>query len=82
MTRRAVELPVLGAHGPVDHAASAAAFNADVARTDWHDEALWFVRVKRDRAAAAVPEWEALRARASAIKEHALTHLDEYLVQF
>jgi L-lactate dehydrogenase complex protein LldF len=40
------------------------------------------VRVKRDRAAASVPEWEALRARASAIKEHALTHLDEYLVQF
>ena len=37
---------------------------------------------KRDRAAAAVPDWEALRARASAIKEHALTHLDEYLEQF
>ena len=82
MTRRAVELPVLAAREPVDHAAAAATFNADVARTDWHDEALWFVRVKRDRAAAAVPEWEALRARASAIKEHALTHLDEYLVQF
>ena len=82
MTQRAFELPVLGAHEPVDHPAAAAAFNAYVARTDWHDEALWFVRVKRDRAAAAVPEWEALRARASAVKEHALTHLDEYLVQF
>jgi L-lactate dehydrogenase complex protein LldF len=82
MTQRAFELPVLAAHEPVDHAAAAAAFNADVARTDWHDDALWFVRMKRDRAAAAVPEWEALRARASAIKEHALTHLDEYLVQF
>jgi L-lactate dehydrogenase complex protein LldF len=82
MTQRAFELPVLAAHEPVDHAAAAAAFNADVARTEWHDEALWFVRVKRDRAAASVPEWEALRARASAIKEHALTHLDEYLVQF
>ena len=82
MTQRAFELPVLAAHEPVDHPAAAAAFNADVARTDWHDEALWFVRLKRDRAAASVPEWEALRARASAIKEHALTHLDEYLVQF
>ena len=82
MTQRAFELPVLESHEPVDHAAAAAAFNADVARTDWHDESLWFVRVKRDRAAGAVPEWEALRARASSIKEHALTHLDEYLVQF
>jgi len=82
MTQRAFELPVLETHEPVDHARAAAEFNADVARTEWHDEALWFVRVKRDRAAASVPEWEALRARASAIKEHALTHLDEYLVQF
>ena len=82
MTQRSFELPVLAAREPVDHAAAAEAFNADVARTDWHDEALWFVRVKRDRAAAAVPEWEALRDRASAIKAHALTHLDEYLVEF
>jgi L-lactate dehydrogenase complex protein LldF len=82
MTQRSFELPVLAAREPVDHARAAAAFNADVARTDWHDEALWFVRTKRDRAAASVPEWEALRDRASAIKEHALTHLDELLVQF
>jgi L-lactate dehydrogenase complex protein LldF len=82
MTQRAFELPVLAAHQPVDHAAAAAEFNADVARTDWHDDALWFVRQKRDRAAASVHDWEALRARASAIKEHALTHLDQYLVQF
>ena len=64
----------------MDHAAAAAAFNADVARTDWHDDALWFVREKRDRAAELVPDWEELRERASAIKEHALSHLDEYLV--
>ena len=82
MTQRSFELPVLGPPKPVDHAGAAAVFTADVARTEWHDDALWFVRVKRDRAAASVPEWEALRARASAIKEHALTHLDEYLVQF
>src|SRR5262245_47497215 len=77
MTQRSVELPVL--HPPrVDHAAAAAAFTADVPRTDWHDDALWFVREKRDRAAAAVPDWEELRHRASSIKEHALSHLDEY----
>ncbi|CAN5205585.1 lactate utilization protein B [soil metagenome] len=82
MSKRAFELPVLGQRAPVDHAAAAAVFNADVERTDWHDAALWFVREKRDRAAAMVPDWEELRIRASAIKEHALTHLDEYLTQF
>jgi L-lactate dehydrogenase complex protein LldF len=82
MTRRAFELPVAGVPRRVDHAAAAAAFTADEARTGWHDASLWFVREKRDRAAASVPEWEELRARASAIKEHALTHLDEYLVRF
>ena len=29
-----------------------------------------------------IPEWEELRSLASAIKEHTLTHLDEYLDQF
>lgn len=82
MMRRVFELPVLHGAAPVDHAAAAAAFTADAARTSWHDESLWLVREKRDRAAALVPDWEALRARASAIKEHALTHLDEYLEQF
>lgn len=66
----------------IDHAAAAARFNADAARVGWHDNALWFVRKKRDRAAASVPEWEALRDLASAIKEHTLSRLDEYLVQF
>jgi len=66
----------------VDHARAAADFIADEARTDWHDGALWFVREKRDLAAAAVPEWEALRELASAIKEHTLSRLDEYLVAF
>ena len=82
MSKRAFELPVLGQPARVDHAAAAAVFNADVDRTDWHDESLWFVRERRDRAAALVPDWEELRVRASAIKEHALTHLDDYLTQF
>jgi L-lactate dehydrogenase complex protein LldF len=81
MTQRSFELPVLHPR-PVDHAAAAATFTRDVARTDWHDDALWFVREKRDRAAATVPDWEELRQRASSIKEHALSHLDEYLEQF
>ena len=66
----------------IDHAAAAARFNADPARVGWHDGALWFVRLKRDRAAASVAEWEALRELASAIKEHTLSHLDEYLERF
>jgi L-lactate dehydrogenase complex protein LldF len=33
------------------------------------------VREKRDRAARALPEWEALRECASAIKAHTLDHL-------
>lgn len=84
MTRSATSrpLPVLDAEGAVDHAAGAAQFTADAARTGWHDGALWFVREKRDRAAATVPEWETLRDLASAIKTHTLSRLDEYLALF
>jgi L-lactate dehydrogenase complex protein LldF len=81
MSLRAFPLPVLDEPGPVDHAAAAARFVADEPRTDWHDGALWFVRQKRDVAVAAIPEWETLRELASAIKGHALSHLDEYLEQ-
>ena len=51
-------------------------------RTHWHDESLWFMRVKRDRAAAQVPEWERLRELAQAIKAHALANLPALLEQF
>jgi L-lactate dehydrogenase complex protein LldF len=57
-------------------------FNRDEARTDWHDQALWFIRQKRDLAAHSLPEWENLRELASAIKANVLSQLDEYLVQF
>jgi L-lactate dehydrogenase complex protein LldF len=76
-----IPLPTLQ-RAPVDHAAASAAFVADGPRTDWHDAALWHVREKRDRAAASVPEWEALRTLAAAVKDHALSRLDGYLEAF
>jgi L-lactate dehydrogenase complex protein LldF len=65
-----------------DHAILAAQFIADEPRTDWHDETLWFVRHKRDKAAQSLPEWEQLRNWASAIKAHTLANLDQYLLEF
>ena len=67
---------------PVDHAAAADVFNENEARVDWHNTSLGLMRTKRDRAVEQVPEWEALRALASSIKEHTLSHLDEYLEMF
>src|SRR5947208_1154592 len=32
----------------MNHAANAAVFTKDDVRTHWHDQALWFVRAKRD----------------------------------
>lgn len=66
----------------VDHAKAASAFIKDEPRTDWHDETLWFVREKRDRAAHGIPEWELLREWASQIKDHTLSNLDNYLLEF
>src|SRR5229473_2559044 len=66
----------------VTHAAKAAAFVANDARMHWHDQAVWFVRQKRDVARAAVPEWEELRGLASQIKAHALSRLADYLELF
>ncbi|MEJ0056138.1 MAG: lactate utilization protein B [Bacteroidota bacterium] len=66
----------------MDHAKAAAVFNKDKARTTWHDETLWMVREKRDRAAHLVPDWEKLREAASQIKSHTLSNLDEYLMEF
>jgi L-lactate dehydrogenase complex protein LldF len=64
------------------HASRAEAFNLDHERTSWHDETLWFVRQKRDKAVYAVPEFQELRNLASAIKDHTLSRLDEYMAQF
>ncbi|MCY2995913.1 MAG: lactate utilization protein B [Planctomycetota bacterium] len=64
------------------HPVSAAEFIANAERTQWHDQALWFVRAKRDKAARTVPEWELLRETASQIKAHTMTRLPEYLEEF
>ncbi|MDR1563288.1 MAG: lactate utilization protein [Dysgonamonadaceae bacterium] len=65
-----------------NHSQNATSFLANESRAEWHDETLWLVRKKRDRAAQSVPEWETLRNRASAIKEDVLSNLDVYLEQF
>jgi L-lactate utilization protein LutB len=66
----------------MNHADAAEKFNKDFDRTTWHDETLWWVRQKRDRAAFAIPEWEALRETASQIKHNVLSELDNYLIEF
>jgi len=64
------------------HAPLAEEFIRDRKRAHWHDETLWFVRSKRDKAAWTLPEWETLRESASQIKAHTMSHLAEYLEQF
>jgi len=66
----------------VDHAAASAAFIAAGDHLEFHDRRLWELRSKRDGEAHGIPEWETLRTLASAIKEHTLTHLADYLEQF
>ena len=65
-----------------EHARNAASFVADAKRTQWHDESLWFVRSKRDKAAQTLPEWERLRGHAAEIRAHTLSRLAEYLEEF
>ncbi len=64
------------------HSGKAALFLADEKRADWHNQTLWMVRQKRDKAAWSIPEWEELREQASQIKDHVLSNLDNYLLQF
>jgi L-lactate dehydrogenase complex protein LldF len=69
-------------HSDKDHPELAERFNKDEPRVNWHDETLWWVRVKRDKAARSIPEWEQLRDTASRIKNNVLANLSEYLIQF
>src|SRR5436189_5310281 len=64
------------------HPEAAARFVANDERVHWHDQAVWWIRQKRDTASAAVPDWEALRAAAADIKCHALSRLADHLEEF
>ena len=64
------------------HANKAKEFLKNQKYANWHDATFWSVRSKRDNMALGLDEWEQLREKASAIKRHTITHLDEYLEQF
>jgi L-lactate dehydrogenase complex protein LldF len=64
------------------HPEAAARFAGNEPRARWHDQALWFVREKRDRAASLVPDWEALRDAAAQIRAHVRGRLPELLEEF
>ncbi|QIL77689.1 lactate utilization protein B [Hymenobacter sp. HDW8] len=66
----------------MSHPKRAEVFTRDAERTTWHDDTLWFVRQKRDKAVYAVPEFQELRELASQIKTHTLSRLADYLEQF
>ena len=65
-----------------DHASNAREFNKDHEMVSWHNESLWYVRQKRDRARDEVSNWELLRDKASEIKLHTLDNLRNYLIDF
>lgn len=67
---------------PVDQAKNAETFLSDTVHEERLDKLLWALRMKRDAAARQVPEWEQLRTLASEIKEHTLSNLSQYLIQF
>ncbi len=66
----------------VDHAEASSHFIDAKDHAEFHDKRLWDLRKKRDAESEELPEWQELRVLASGIKEHALTHLGNYLEQF
>jgi L-lactate dehydrogenase complex protein LldF len=64
------------------HSEAATVFNQDEKRVDWHDETLWFVREKRDKATFQLPDWEILRETGSQIKNNVLSNISNYLTEF
>jgi L-lactate dehydrogenase complex protein LldF len=65
-----------------NHAELSETFNKDEQRVNWHDETLWWVRQKRDKASHLIPDWEQLREAASQIKHNVLSDLGNYLEEF
>ena len=47
-----------------------------------HNQNLWNIRLKRDRAVKEVPEWEELREQASSIKDEVINNLQKYIDAF
>ncbi len=66
----------------IDHAEASSRFIKARDHVEFHDRRLWDLRAKRDRETESIAEWEELRSLASAIKEHTLTHLADYLEEF
>ena len=66
----------------IDHAEASSKFIKAKEHVEFHDSRLWDLRKKRDRESEHIPEWQELRSLASAIKEHTLTHLADYLEEF
>ncbi len=66
----------------MSHRQKAKEFLSDSKFASWQDEALWFVRLKRDSAIKEVKEWEELRESASKIKQETLNNLEKYLKEF
>lgn len=64
------------------HSQASTIFNKNVERVDWHDETLWFVREKRDKASNQILDWELLRDTASDIKNNVLANMYDYLQEF
>lgn len=64
------------------HSNAAEAYLRSPEVVERHDKTFFGVRQKRDNMANALPEWEDLRAMASQIKKHTVTHLADYLEQF
>ena len=64
------------------HSKAAKEFLKNQTYAKWHDATFWAVRSKRDNMAYGLDEWEQLREKASQIKRHTITHLDEYLDLF
>ena len=66
----------------LSHSKLASKFLSHKKRAKWHDQTLWLVREKRDKAMVQIPEWESLRNQAEQIKQHTLENLDQYLEEF
>lgn len=64
------------------HSKVAEIYLKDQAVESRHDKTFYGVRVKRDKMAKSLPEWEDLREAANKIKRHTIAHLADYLQKF